>query len=47
MAHFDDFSPIRTHRTLQYGSFAVLEIIAKLHTSTKPLNSGKWNRFND
>ncbi len=40
MAHFDDFSPLRAHRTEKCGSLAVLETIAKLHSSAKPLNSG-------
>lgn len=35
MAHFDDFSALRTHRTAKYGSLTLLEIIAKLHSSTK------------
>ena len=38
MAHFDDFFPHNTHRTRLYGSFAVLEIIAKLHSSEHPFN---------
>jgi hypothetical protein len=37
MAQLDDFSPLRTHRTVSYGSFAVLETIANLHTRTKLL----------
>jgi hypothetical protein len=41
MAHFDDFTPLRTHRTDMYGSFAVLVKIAKLHSSVASLNSGK------
>lgn len=40
MAHFNDFSPSRAHRTLPYGSLMVLEIIAELHSSEKPLNIG-------
>ena len=38
MAHFDDFSPIRAHRTSLYGSLSVLERIAKLHSCAKPLS---------
>jgi hypothetical protein len=26
MAHFDANSPLRTHRTAQYGSFTVLDL---------------------
>lgn len=40
MAHFDDFSPLRAHRTDVYGSLTVLERITKLHSSAKALNSG-------
>lgn len=41
MAHFDDFTPLRIHRTSLYGSFAVLARIAKLHSPVVSLNSGK------
>jgi hypothetical protein len=38
MAHFDDFFPLRTHRTKKYGSLAVPERIAKLHSSAEALS---------
>jgi hypothetical protein len=37
MAHFDDFSVLRTQRTNMYASCAVRERITKLHSSAKTL----------
>jgi len=38
MAHFDVISPLRTHRTSQYDSFAVLEITPNCtHAKRSPL----------
>ena len=37
MAHFGETAAIRTHRTLPYGSFTVLAVSSKQHSSTTTL----------
>lgn len=37
MAHFGSKSPLRTHRTFEYGSLTVLDFESKLHSCEKIL----------
>jgi hypothetical protein len=37
MAHFGTNLALRSHRTIQYGSLAVLGFVSKLYARLKPL----------